>query len=591
MPLPKPKPTEAQGEFVSRCVVDFTMLREYPDPKQRQAVCYSLYEQQTVIKKVKANWAREWATNLDAAERYAATEVRKFYDSQAAIALDIFKRKGTIGADDVQFLYNAGDFTKLYEGIYESIGLRFAKWYAQNFDKLIKKGVNPSGLVEPWRAYFKLVGASVAAERVSLVQGTARQNLIDVTRRLSTDDVFINEGAEVRARMVRQKFNQYSQYQAERLVRTEATNIANIATEKAAEDIFAGVDMQKEWISAGDDRTRRFANKDYADHVFMDGKVVDFDKPFEVPTKRGIELLMRPGATNGSPGNVINCRCSMAPFPKEGAQAITEITDIGFGVADTLTAEGLSQLGTTVQTAVQAAVVEGNIVASKPANAVDDLAARKEAMRPDAWDLVVKENQKVNDEFLALLKTKPRIGIGEKSHQIGNYVQIDTKRHGKDTINKILAHEFGHLIHEQHKWCLPDYGKSNEIVSKFYKSQRDKLGLNSRSGDKYAAFKGFDGFSMLHRATVRSQFTELTDSQFIESYGAMADYFGAMTKNAVGWGHGNSYYSNLSWRHAEMLAHAFENKYAGNPVFKHFFPEIYDDTIKWLDELIATIDG
>lgn len=305
-----------------------------------------------VIKRVKANWAGEWEKNLDAAERYAAGEVRKFYNSQAAIALDIFKRKGTIGADDVQFLYNTGDFTKIYEGLYESIGLRFAKWYTQNFDKLIKKGVNPSSLVEPWRAYFKLVGASVAAERVTLVQGTARQNLIDVTRRLTTDDVFINEGADVRARMVRQKFDQYSQYQAERLVRTEATNIANIAVETAAEDIFPGTDMQKEWISATDTRTRRFANKDFADHQFMDKKVVDFDKPFEVPTIRGVEFLMRPGDTNGSPGNVINCRCSMAPFPKEGAQTVGEISDLGFGVADTLTAEGLSQLGTIIETTI-----------------------------------------------------------------------------------------------------------------------------------------------------------------------------------------------------------------------------------------------
>jgi hypothetical protein len=109
----------------------------------------------------------------------------------------------------------------------------------------------------------------------------------------------------------------------------------------------------------------------------MDGKVVDFDKPFEVPTIRGIELLMRPGATNGSPGNVINCRCSMAPFPKEGAQTVGEITDLGFGVADTLTAEGLSQLGATVQTAVQAAVAEANIVASKPAQAVDEFVPAK----------------------------------------------------------------------------------------------------------------------------------------------------------------------------------------------------------------------
>lgn len=549
-------------------------------------------ERDAVIKRVKANWASEWDKNLNAAERYAAGQVRAFYDSQAAIALDIFKRKGSIGADDVQFLYNAGDFTKIYEGLYESIGLRFAKWYAQNFDKLIKKGVNTASLEETWRSYFKLVGSAVAAERVSLVQGTARQNLIDVTRRLTTDDVFINEGAEVRARMVRQKFDQYSQYQAERLVRTEATNIANIATETAALDIFPGTDMKKEWISAADGRVRRLANKDFADHAFMDGEIVNFYDAFKVPTKKGIEYLMRPGATNGSPGNIINCRCSMAPFPKEGAQAVAEITDLGFGVADTLTAEGLSQLGTVVQTAVQAAVVEANVVANKPVNAVDNFAAKKEAMRPDAWSLVVKPNEEVNDDYLALLKTKPRIGKGPGSSHSNGYVQIDTQRHYNAALkNRILAHEFGHAIHNQQKWVISSLGHSNKMVKDFYDLQIKKLGLNKRGPTKYEQFKNVNGFSNRHSLEARNLFPNLTDDEFLESYAAMADYFGAMTKNKVGWGHYNSYYSNLSWRHAEMLAHAFENKYAGNPVFKYFFPEIYEDTIKWLDELIATIDG
>jgi hypothetical protein len=394
-------------------------------------------ERDAVIKRVKANWASEWDKNLNAAERYAASQVRAFYDSQAAIALDIFKRKGSIGADDVQFLYNAGDFTKIYEGLYESIGLRFAKWYALNFDKLIKKGVNPNALVEPWRAYFKLVGASVASERVSLVQGTARQNLIDVTRRLFTDDVFINEGAEVRARMVRQKFDQYSQYQAERLVRTEATNIANLATETAALDIFPSTDMQKEWISANDTRTRRLANKDYADHAVMDGVVVDFDKPFEVPTKRGIEFLMRPGATNGSPGNVINCRCSMAPFPKEGAQAIAEITDLGFGVANTLTAEGLSQLGTVVQTAVQAAVVEANIVASKPAQVVDDFVPAKTTK--EAKDFAVAQINKIGVDVSQISAARnmdvDRFNIYNKQlYGLVNEYQIDHKLNKRSRI-------------------------------------------------------------------------------------------------------------------------------------------------------------
>ncbi len=36
----------------------------------------------------------------------------------------------------------------------------------------------------------------------------------------------------------------------------------------------------------------------------------------------------------------------------------------------------------------------------------------------------------------------------------------------------------------------------------------------------------------------------------------------------------------------EMIAHAFENKYVGNPVFKELFPIEYEQSIKLLDELI-----
>ena len=41
MPLPKPKPGESQIEFISRCSANPTMNEEYPDTKQRVAVCYT----------------------------------------------------------------------------------------------------------------------------------------------------------------------------------------------------------------------------------------------------------------------------------------------------------------------------------------------------------------------------------------------------------------------------------------------------------------------------------------------------------------------------------------------------------------------
>ncbi len=41
IPLPKPKPFEKQTEFISRCMGTDIMKKEYPDNKQRLAICYS----------------------------------------------------------------------------------------------------------------------------------------------------------------------------------------------------------------------------------------------------------------------------------------------------------------------------------------------------------------------------------------------------------------------------------------------------------------------------------------------------------------------------------------------------------------------
>jgi hypothetical protein len=45
MPLVKPKNKEKKSEFVSRCIGDTTINKDFPDQKQRIAVCYSQWEQ------------------------------------------------------------------------------------------------------------------------------------------------------------------------------------------------------------------------------------------------------------------------------------------------------------------------------------------------------------------------------------------------------------------------------------------------------------------------------------------------------------------------------------------------------------------
>ena len=81
----------------------------------------------------------------------------------------------------------------------------------------------------------------------------------------------------------------------------------------------------------------------------------------------------------------------------------------------------------------------------------------------------------------------------------------------------------------------------------------------------------------------------MPESEFNEYWGAMADWFGAITKNNVGYGHSVSRYYNprgIYGQHAEFLANTASFYYNGNPVFKAMFPKAYDEAIRIWDDLI-----
>jgi rRNA maturation endonuclease Nob1 len=56
----KPKKSEEQKKFVSRCVGDSSMVKEFPDQKQRAAVCYSQFK-----RKAKASESLDWEDSAD----------------------------------------------------------------------------------------------------------------------------------------------------------------------------------------------------------------------------------------------------------------------------------------------------------------------------------------------------------------------------------------------------------------------------------------------------------------------------------------------------------------------------------------------
>ena len=371
----------------------------------------------------KDKWQKAFEKELDKAEKRQSSKVRRYYKNQYYKGAESFLSSGQTS---FQLLFSTNELLKIYRDLYEDIGLQFAKWYARNFDKYIKKGVNPNQYVDEWQNSFASYGSAVGAERVTLVSGTAKKTLQKVTQNLMTDIDFQNLGIAEKTRILRSQFNRYSAFQAERLVRTEATSAANFATLKSANTIFPAADMMKEWVASFDDRTRSTHAEAGA------SEPVPQNEPFMV----GGALMMYPGDPSGPASEVINCRCSIAPFPKETAQATGEISDINFGLGGgTRTGYGL-----------------GDFVADVGATVASGVQDAKESMRPDAWSKIVPKNAKVNDNYLSLLKERAevtKLKLKALICRVETQSLLTLVRYNSDTIGRVLAHEFGHVIHTQ----------------------------------------------------------------------------------------------------------------------------------------------
>lgn len=345
MPLPNPKIGESRNDFVDRCILDLNVVNDFRTIEQRIAVCNSLYDQEKEIKAVSENWGQLFEAELKRAERESIKDFRDYYSSQYNKASAQFIISNNLNQADLSAYFQANDMQNMYRDMYEKIGLRFANWYAKHWKKALAKATDINGYQSIWQAKFAYIGEQVGAQRVTLVAGTAKQTLIKITQQAMRDPQFMSLGDREKARILRQQFDKYSDYQARRLVRTESTNAANFATMQSASDIFPAQEMNKVWITAIDGRERPA-------HHSANRQTVQFTKPFIV----GGESLMHPGDSNGSAGNVINCRCSVAPIPRPNAQTIgPAITDIGFGMAQ---AQTISIVDPTIQTIQTAIVVQ-----------------------------------------------------------------------------------------------------------------------------------------------------------------------------------------------------------------------------------------
>lgn len=145
----------------------------------------------------------------------------------------------------------------------------------------------------------------------------------ELIRKILAQGVEEGWGAEQMARAI--QGNPHTRKQARVVVRTETVRASNAAAEMAA--MRSEYILDKEWISAHDDRVRR-PPKSQFDHWDLDGQIVPWYRPFF----SGGEELQFPGDPAGSAGNIIQCRCCTAYQKRRGpdGEFMKKPTNIAF---------------------------------------------------------------------------------------------------------------------------------------------------------------------------------------------------------------------------------------------------------------------
>jgi hypothetical protein len=183
---------------------------------------------------------------------------------------------------------------RAYQNIYATVGAQFA---SDSF-KAMKLGTTALELKElsenQWQAFMREWIALHGVDRMTGVTETTIRRL----RVAIQDGITRGESINDVARRIVSTGSGIADLNRSRVIaRTEIISASNVGSLQGAID--TGVAFNKEWLATADDRTRDT-------HWDADGQEVDQNGTFIV----GGEPLLYPGDINGSPSQVINCRCT-----------------------------------------------------------------------------------------------------------------------------------------------------------------------------------------------------------------------------------------------------------------------------------------
>lgn len=201
-----------------------------------------------------------------------------------------------------------------FKGVYFQLAHASAKTFGS---RILTAGKAAGHDLEAKQISFADFFASLANMWVNLEPVRQRiQSVTETTRNQIVTQVFMGQqdglGVAEIARNIREATPQIARVRSQTIARTETHGAANFSMHETAKR--TGLELEKEWVSVEDARTRAIWKDDAFDHASMNGQKRDMDEPFDMPWVGGGGeplKIMFPGEAGKPAAAVINCRCSV----------------------------------------------------------------------------------------------------------------------------------------------------------------------------------------------------------------------------------------------------------------------------------------
>jgi hypothetical protein len=245
-------------------------------------------------------------------------KVEKTLKGKVSSLINIVKARGVqAGMDALAVDLINKDLHDTVKDLYLEVGLRHARKTYRHIKQDVGRKSYASqvetkgfGFNADWAAFILNYLQEFLTSKITFdVNATTREKLLEVLQQGVADGLSIEE-------MVNQLEDlPFIPFQTARIVRTEINRAANVGTMAAVDT--SEYEMNKEWISAHDRRTRgnpMTGQNDHADHWNMNGLVVGYEEKFT--DTRSKTQLSFPGDPEAGAADTVNCRCSVAPIAK-----------------------------------------------------------------------------------------------------------------------------------------------------------------------------------------------------------------------------------------------------------------------------------